>query len=1380
MYILLSPLYHMIPSVPQEDDSYFNAARITSILALDHSVWVGTGEGTLITYDVFTQGHKTPSDCSDYLTDTALLPIALPPPPKGTELKRDHASSGDWPSSEPKSESESYMRLLEVEKRVRDLYAQGIAAEPSEDEDGDDAESCGQNKAGNSASGYYSNSSNACNDSAAGKVSSKVCNDGLVVETENGGGGCNTNNVVSSGYPKPISHQESADVTSGDGTVNNKGSPRHASSVGGVGSSHEVGNGVFEGSDSIMFNRDPQNTNLSMSNNGKKDCTCTVSTTDKTSSGICLMPLSAHIPQTQTLNKAKPTLSKSDSMDSRRTSVVSGSTEASAASLPWDSGYVHTTTSCRSSESSAAAVGEMPGLEEIPDGATEVQNGQFFSPSHSFSGASSKSATSGEEVNGVQALESKGGTNGSVKSRKKLMNRKNARRNVDASPPPHPDVYYLFRPDLSSEKKTKSESVSRHCDGFDENKNRRCFCGTAGQDPLASHLNSPISKALAHKEKNIEGCANVCFQFQSDKDIPSKGGEGSEPVQANSEQNYTATNTKGSIANTELGEDNIPPAPPNSHHTSTRSASLDSNKTTGSDDVFQYNGEIEDSLETSRSSLLDTLNSDTTEIVRLNSIEETLNDDHESQSKNPTLETKKMDSLMAQNTDDRNIAKESVQMNSKLELIQSNLDSSVMKSETKTLANKTLPFGPEQEGSAVKINVDKVVEKCLLDAETRTDDSKVRDQSNSSQKPLSAFTTVKSLTAKFEAAQGKRSPSRIFEPREAKSCLRRTASLGVARPAPGNARVTSGRSGRLLHLSVDSWSDSDEEACDRQDGREREPPSPSLNHCQNSCFESIGTVTEEMKSADQSSLKQVSKNKVVNEEDKGDDNLETSTQTLDFDSPVTKTIMNSKEMNCFGQVAKDDAIVKGEDATNVKKPQVNGLSHDTSNPPNTFLAVQTKQNNDKQLHPTANNINNNHNFISAKGHKTIPSLAADIINQKNNINNMNSFNLSKTSESQTQPTAVQPKLPNPSVAAAKIDTKFYGDSDEDTCVHEARVQSFKDTYKRFSANSVKTKPQAQDGDATAFNENLSPGNVTPLNKSSVSSGKKDRNMKLSFRNGASSSRISDNLSPNSIRLDQFEASSDSQSSPVTSPQQAPTRLIKPVATRKATAISAAVDDKTNLSSPPATISTTISSSNVNSSSCSSTKSRVIISGNTSAASSDSNSMGQHPTAPIAIPPAATQSGLPSASSTSSFSTMSSPGGDRRPSSLGRRSSDISSIHGNFRSRDVGARWRLDYTNIHVDTTDLESLAMSSVSRDGAAEQEEGDETRDNGDTRRLSCLSTGSDMKKIRLSQFLEDTAESFTSQFRYAAEEEVVGVCLIIVEVKPPREKREGPFLHK
>ncbi|XP_048244979.1 uncharacterized protein LOC124141828 isoform X3 [Haliotis rufescens] len=49
----------------REDDSYFNRARITAILPNDNTVWIGTGEGNLIIYEVVEQMPSlTPSEAS--------------------------------------------------------------------------------------------------------------------------------------------------------------------------------------------------------------------------------------------------------------------------------------------------------------------------------------------------------------------------------------------------------------------------------------------------------------------------------------------------------------------------------------------------------------------------------------------------------------------------------------------------------------------------------------------------------------------------------------------------------------------------------------------------------------------------------------------------------------------------------------------------------------------------------------------------------------------------------------------------------------------------------------------------------------------------------------------------------------------------------------------------------------------------------------------------------------------------------------------------------------------------------------------------------------------------------------------------------------------
>ncbi|XP_055896131.1 uncharacterized protein LOC106079591 isoform X5 [Biomphalaria glabrata] len=108
------------PNLRKEDETYFNAARITSILSLDYNVWVGTGEGILITFDVFSQGQKTPSEASSFMAEAFL--------------------SGDlelqsWQSSSQKSDVESLARLVEVEKRVKELiHRQGTDGDDSIDQ----------------------------------------------------------------------------------------------------------------------------------------------------------------------------------------------------------------------------------------------------------------------------------------------------------------------------------------------------------------------------------------------------------------------------------------------------------------------------------------------------------------------------------------------------------------------------------------------------------------------------------------------------------------------------------------------------------------------------------------------------------------------------------------------------------------------------------------------------------------------------------------------------------------------------------------------------------------------------------------------------------------------------------------------------------------------------------------------------------------------------------------------------------------------------------------------------------------------------------------------------------------------------------------------
>ncbi|XP_062582307.1 uncharacterized protein LOC134244056 isoform X1 [Saccostrea cucullata] len=53
------------PQLRKEDDTYFNRARITAIMDLGTTVWVGTGEGNLIIYEILEHLNlKTPTDAS--------------------------------------------------------------------------------------------------------------------------------------------------------------------------------------------------------------------------------------------------------------------------------------------------------------------------------------------------------------------------------------------------------------------------------------------------------------------------------------------------------------------------------------------------------------------------------------------------------------------------------------------------------------------------------------------------------------------------------------------------------------------------------------------------------------------------------------------------------------------------------------------------------------------------------------------------------------------------------------------------------------------------------------------------------------------------------------------------------------------------------------------------------------------------------------------------------------------------------------------------------------------------------------------------------------------------------------------------------------------
>jgi len=74
-------------TILQEDDTYFNRARITSTLAYGNTVWVGTGEGNLIIYEILECAQlMTPTEQSPSMDTTSTVSyITRPDKCKGME-----------------------------------------------------------------------------------------------------------------------------------------------------------------------------------------------------------------------------------------------------------------------------------------------------------------------------------------------------------------------------------------------------------------------------------------------------------------------------------------------------------------------------------------------------------------------------------------------------------------------------------------------------------------------------------------------------------------------------------------------------------------------------------------------------------------------------------------------------------------------------------------------------------------------------------------------------------------------------------------------------------------------------------------------------------------------------------------------------------------------------------------------------------------------------------------------------------------------------------------------------------------------------------------------------------------------------------------------
>ncbi|XP_019929607.3 uncharacterized protein [Magallana gigas] len=67
------------PQLRKEDDTYFNRARITAIMDLGSTVWVGTGEGNLIIYEILEHLNlKTPTEVSPTAEHCRELKVSSP------------------------------------------------------------------------------------------------------------------------------------------------------------------------------------------------------------------------------------------------------------------------------------------------------------------------------------------------------------------------------------------------------------------------------------------------------------------------------------------------------------------------------------------------------------------------------------------------------------------------------------------------------------------------------------------------------------------------------------------------------------------------------------------------------------------------------------------------------------------------------------------------------------------------------------------------------------------------------------------------------------------------------------------------------------------------------------------------------------------------------------------------------------------------------------------------------------------------------------------------------------------------------------------------------------------------------------------------------
>ncbi|XP_052789974.1 uncharacterized protein LOC128224223 isoform X2 [Mya arenaria] len=115
------------PQLRKEDDTYFNRARITSLLAYGDSVWVGTGEGNLVVYGVMESLQlATPTDLSPSIETTSSMSYIVRPSkhreyqsePRLTGREQKHPESSNQSSLGLQQDSDE----IEYEDNAEDKF----------------------------------------------------------------------------------------------------------------------------------------------------------------------------------------------------------------------------------------------------------------------------------------------------------------------------------------------------------------------------------------------------------------------------------------------------------------------------------------------------------------------------------------------------------------------------------------------------------------------------------------------------------------------------------------------------------------------------------------------------------------------------------------------------------------------------------------------------------------------------------------------------------------------------------------------------------------------------------------------------------------------------------------------------------------------------------------------------------------------------------------------------------------------------------------------------------------------------------------------------------------------------------------------------------